>query len=277
MMVLGEHLEASTAAKYESVTVRYLSLAEVIGFCPLSDQIDWNGEKAEGATLTFRNPPTLGGRLGDFAIETAYGFRITGNEFQERTSEIGPWLSLTSATERHIDEFLKGPCKLLSQLLGMSIGHQPALAVVPATSKRNKVTSRSNHVPNPSCIVFAQRRSPLSLDIHPAEFPFTLAGLGNRFADILERWQMIAPVLTSSLDFFFSMDNDAAVALTGASHRPRRLNETTIVQSSAMSSSCLFSETMDYVEDLRTGFQAVPQGLERTTWMLIESQTNASF
>jgi hypothetical protein len=83
-MVLGEHLEASTAAKYESVTVRYLSLAEVIGFCPLSDQIDWNGEKAEGATLTFRNPPTLGGRLGDFAIEIAYGFRITGNEFQEK-------------------------------------------------------------------------------------------------------------------------------------------------------------------------------------------------
>jgi HEPN superfamily Apea-like protein/ApeA-like protein len=214
LMVLGEHLENSGAAKYHSVSVRYANLEEIVGFAPLSHSVEEDDRKMLGATVRFKNPQKLIARLDDYNVEAVYAFGTQGDALRSLRIDVSAWLTITSESEQLIDEFLKRPCKILSQLLGMSIGWLPIVVSIHAESRRNTIAHGARQLPNPSSIFFAQRpRSAAIHDIHPADLPFTLAGLGTRFEEVLARWQVRAAALSSSLDFFFSLDGDAGVAI----------------------------------------------------------------
>ncbi len=213
-MVVGEHLQSSDAAKYGSVALNFLNLEEVAGFWPMPHSpLRWRRGKLQSLSVTFKPPKTLRARVSGYTVETAYAAQTSGDDFRRQGIDVRAWLRLTPETEVHLDEFLSGPCKMVSQLIGLALGRSPTLTRVQAESPRTQIMIGGKARPNPTTIIFAQGSpSAPAGKIHPVELPFTLAGLRKRFRHTLLQWQRRMPLLEPSLDFFFSLDADRSVS-----------------------------------------------------------------
>jgi hypothetical protein len=149
-LAIGEHIERLSDWKHTSVWVRYHNLEEVVGQNPFSVSFPTTEERK--ITATFLDPPSMKGRFGEHAIETAHDASLSSEPLFVR-SELShtAWLRF-SAPHSMGSEFLRGPLHVMGCLLDLAAGHH--LPMIALRGRRGSCRSQ---------IFFSQRRAELLL------------------------------------------------------------------------------------------------------------------
>jgi hypothetical protein len=199
LIAIGDHFESYQDLRFKRVFAAYHNLEEVLGLTGLCQTIEHTKTEMD-VTIQFKRPPSLRVEIPPFSIETGFSWRVAGDRFHRLSfSQQGQFL-VSTAEATHLDEFRGGPLRSLHNLVELAAG-----AVLPPTLLE---ASREidEDVPRIEFLMQPIGYKPMPLRRRMGECLFTLAGLGTRFPEYVQRWHAGRERFGPTFDLFFSLD-----------------------------------------------------------------------
>ena len=189
--------------KYRTVRARYHNFEDFIGVSGIRLE-----NKQPQFRVTYEDRAPFGVRLNGFDCEIGnYGKYNIAYFESASVREQGRLDATAYEAEKHLEEFFSGPLASIHYLLQFSIGRRvPMIDLLAFTERMDREIGGRKFSPNVQ-IFFAQKRPlPLPPRRLPPALLFTIAALGPKHSENLERWHQGFGSFRDALDFYFSLD-----------------------------------------------------------------------
>lgn len=190
-LLVGHHFNSVDDVFFKSMEVRFTNTEACVGINPFVTDVFQHS-----ITVTeIPAAPTV--TLGDFEVTVDHSFLTTGKMPLKFTTEHRAAFVVTAGAARQLWDFRAGPIHSLQTLCELMADDRQAIAELIGqvdSEERERVA-----------VFFSQRSVlPLPEPVEWRELPFSVGSLGNKWPDVLARWDSARARFGPTFDHFFS-------------------------------------------------------------------------